>query len=334
MRSKLPIGPILCAGLLSALALAACGPSAAPPVPTRAPAPTFTPTPEAPPAPVDPAAAATAQAIAQQAQPPAEQPAAEQPAAEQPAAEVTAEPTPTDTPEPPTPTPAAEVIINTNMNVRGGPGTNYNIIGAASAGERYPVTGRNDAGDWWQISYQGQNGWVFNDLVTAQNTGGVAVAVNIPAPPPVAPAPQPQPQPQPQEPPPQQEQAPPPAPAEPSYQFNKAIVQRCDPNQGVTYVQGTTYRNGQPTNGLLVAFSYAQDGPIVATVQSGPHQGYEGWGTGFYSHIIQANGPREGDWYFWIVDGNGQRISKAAHVHTDGSAGDGKCQQAVIDFDS
>lgn len=222
------------------------------------------------------------------------------------------------------------------MNVRGGPGTNYNIIGAASAGERYAVTGRNDAGNWWQINYNGQSGWVFNDLVTAQNTTSVAVAMNIPAAPPptaapVAPPPQEQPQPQPQ---PQEQQAPPPAPAEPSYQFNKAILQRCDPNQGVTYVQGTTYRSGQPTNGLSVAFSYAQDGPIVATVQSGPHQGYEGWSTGFYSHIIQADGPREGDWYFWIVDGNGQRISKAAHVHTDGSAGDGKCQQAVIDFDS
>jgi len=69
-------------------------------------------------------------------------------------------------------------------------------------------------------------------------------------------------------------------------------------------------------------------------VQSGPHQGYEGWNTGFYSHIIQHDGPREGDWHFWIVDSNGQRISKTAHVHTDGSAGDGKCQQAVIDFDS
>jgi uncharacterized protein YraI len=317
MRKKRTIGPLLALGLLLALTLAACGPSAAPPVPTRAPAPTFTPTPEGPPLPAEPA----------EVQPPAEQVVEEQAAAE---------PTPTDTPPPPpppTPTPAAEVIINTNMNVRGGPGTNYNIIGAATAGERYPVTGRNDAGNWWQIDYRGQSGWVFNDLVTAQNTGSVAVAVNIPAPPPVAPAPQPQPQPQPQEPPPQEEQAPPPPP-EPAYEFNRALLQRCDPNAGVTYVQGTTYRNGQPTNGLLVAFSYAVDGPIVATVQSGPHQGYEGWSTGFYSHIIQHDGPREGDWFFWIVDGNGQRISAAAHVHTDGTAGDGRCQQAVIDFDS
>ncbi|MDI9549243.1 MAG: SH3 domain-containing protein, partial [Chloroflexota bacterium] len=145
MRSKLTIGPLIGISLLLALLLGACGPSAAPPVPTRAPAPTFTPTPEGPPLPADPAVE----------QPPAEAVVEELPPAE---------PTPTDTPPPPpppTPTPAAEVIINTNMNVRGGPGTNYNIIGAASAGERYVVTGRNDAGNWWQIDFQGQNGWVF-----------------------------------------------------------------------------------------------------------------------------------------------------------------------------
>ena len=317
MCRKLSGGPLIGLGLLLALFLAACGQSPAPPVPTRAPAPTFTPTPDTPAAPVDPGAAATAQAAADA-------------AAQQTQPQPPAEPTPTDTPPPPTPAPAAEVVIGTNMNVRGGPGTNYNIIGAASTGERYSVTGRNDAGDWWQIDFQGQNGWVFSDLVTTQNTESVAVAVNIPAPPPPTAAPVAPPT---QPPAPPQEQ-PTPAPAQPTYQFNKAILQRCDPNQGVTYVKGTTYRNGSPTSGLEVAFSYAQDGPIVASVQSGPHQGYEGWDTGYYSHILQSDGPREGDWYFWIVDGNGQRISAAAHVHTDGSAGDGKCQQAVIDFDS
>ena len=117
-------------------------------------------------------------------------------------------------------------------------------------------------------------------------------------------------------------------------EFSRALLQRCDPNAGVTYVQGTTYKNGQPTNGYRVAFSYAPDGPIVATVTSGPHQGYEGWGTGFYSHILQHDGPREGNWFFWIVDENGNRISAIANVHTDGEAGEGKCQQAIIDFDS
>ena len=44
--------------------------------------------------------------------------------------------------------------------------------------------------------------------------------------------------------------------------------------------------------------------------------------------------PREGDWFFWIVDASGKRISVIANVHTDGTACGGKCQQAIIDFDS
>jgi hypothetical protein len=135
----------------------------------------------------------------------------------------------------------------------------------------------------------------------------------------------PAPQPAPQQP------APPP---EQNYEFNRAILQRCEPNEGVTYVEGTTYRNGQPANGYIVAFSYEPDGPVVAEVLSGPHQGYPGWRTGFYSHILGSNGPREGNWFFWIKDSSGRRISKIANVYTDGSAGDGKCQQAIIDFDS
>lgn len=307
------------------LLLVACGSEPAPPLPTRTPAPTFTPEPTAVQTPVDPAAAATAQA-AEPAPAPVDQPVADQPVVQPPP-----EAPPTDTPVPPTPVPPAEVVINTNMNVRGGPGTNYNILGSASTGERYSIKGKNDAGSWWQIDFRGQDAWVFGDLVSAQNADSVAIAQNIPAPPPPTPVPPTQPPPPPAEPAQPAEPAPPP---EPSYQFNKAILQRCDPNEGVTYVEGTTYRNGQPTNGLLVAFSYAVDGPIVATVQSGPHQGYPGWRTGFYSHILSPSGPREGDWYFWIVDESGKRISKAGYVHTDGSAGEGRCQQAVIDFDS
>jgi hypothetical protein len=312
-----------------ALILTACGPSAEEPVPTRALAPTFTPTPEVAVAPpVDPAAAA-------QNQPAGEQPAQALPAANQAQAEPPS-PTPlaTDTPAPsPTPPQVAQVVASTNMNVRAGPGTNYPIIGAANQGQTFAVKGKNSAGDWWQIDYNGQDGWVFNELVSGQNTQAVAIAVNIPTPPPATntPIPPPTTPPQPTAPP---QPTQPPAPPEPSYEFNKALLQKCAPNEGVTYVEGTTYKNGQPASGYNVAFSYAADGPIVAQTISGPHQGYPGWRTGFYSHILKPDGAREGDWYFWIVDGSGQRISKIAHVHTDGSAGDGKCQQAVIDFDS
>jgi len=314
---------LLLTALIGLLVLTACGSKAPPPPPTRTPMPTFTPTPEgqviSEPL-TQPADQEIATALPQPVEPP---PAESQPGESQPVEAPTAEPQPTDTPAPA----PAEVVVNSIVNVRGGPGTNYNILGAAQPGERYPVTGRNDASDWWQIDYSGQVGWVFGQLVTPQNVETVAVAQNIPAPPPPTPAP-PTATPQPAQP------TAPPAPPQPQYEFNKAVVQRCDPNAGVTYVEGTTYKNGQPANGYNVAFSYAPDGPPVATIKSGPHEGYPGWRTGFYSHIIGSTGPREGDWYFWIVDGTGKRISAIAHIHTDGQAGDGKCQQGVIDFDS
>ena len=59
------------------------------------------------------------------------------------------------------------VTINGTMNVRGGPGTNYPIIGAATAGQQYAALSRNAAGDWWQIEYEGRLAWVFGGLVTA-----------------------------------------------------------------------------------------------------------------------------------------------------------------------
>ena len=72
----------------------------------------------------------------------------------------------------------------------------------------------------------------------------------------------------------------------------------------------------------------------MSTVVSGPHTGFEGWSAGYYSFIIQSDGPREDDWFVWVVDGDGNRISAIAYVHTDGEAGDGRCQQAIIDFDT
>lgn len=335
------------AGALLALAgLAACGPEAAPALPTRTPAPTFTPTTEVAQQPLDPAAIAAAQTAAAEQQPAPADPNA-QPAPVDPNAQATpaaadpnAQPAPAEaaTPEP-SPTPAAaQVTASDVLNVRGGPGTNYNIIGSLTAGQTMRVTGKNQAGDWWQIDYNGQAGWVFGQLVSTQNTEAVAVAQNIPAPPPT-PIPQPTqppaPQPAPTQPPAEQpaEPAPTAAPSK-RYEFNIAVLQKCEPNAGVTYVEGTVYKGGQPVSGNMVAFSYAPDGPVVAQIQAGPHPGYPVWRAGFYSHIIQHNGPREGNWFFWIVDGAGNRISEVANVHTDGTAGDGKCQQAVIDFDS
>ena len=76
------------------------------------------------------------------------------------------------------------------LNLRGGPGTNYNIVGSLQTGQTADVVARNPSGDWWQISAGGVQGWVYSPLVTTSGeVNAVAVAANIPAPPPPTPAP-------------------------------------------------------------------------------------------------------------------------------------------------
>lgn len=77
------------------------------------------------------------------------------------------------------------------LNVRGGPGTNYNLTGSLQKDEQAQIVGKNPAGDWWQIQLaNGQQGWVLGQLVqTRGDTATVAVATDIPAAPVAAPAP-------------------------------------------------------------------------------------------------------------------------------------------------
>ena len=71
------------------------------------------------------------------------------------------------------------------INVRSGPGTNYAVIGGATPGEYFAVSGINPEEDWWQIDYDGQTGWVFAQFVTATDAENVPVVTDIPTPPPI-----------------------------------------------------------------------------------------------------------------------------------------------------
>lgn len=289
-----------CVTTAALLLFTACTPppAEAPTAPTRAPAPTFTPT---------TAGAAPQPTVAPQPaaeQPVVEQPAVEQAAVEQPATqaeqpvaavEPTAEPVqeiveaPTHTPEPST----AQVIVNTQLlNVRGGPGTNYETVAIVDQGERFDVTGKNNAGDWWEIKYNGQRAWVFNELVITDGTENVAVAALIPVPPPPtqapvivvpptqppppAPAAQPPlnatqiayytavaqgpiqpPAPPAQTPVPDQPSEPAPPP-EPSFPFQLLEnVETCEPNAGITYFEGfVRYKSNEPRNAVCVHIGF------------------------------------------------------------------------------
>jgi len=303
-------------------------------MPTRTPLPTFTPTPPdgqaAPPVVVDPNAAAEAPpAPAQGEQEPA--PATAAAPEGQPPAPPPAE-TPTVAPSPTPPPAAAEIVTNDIINVRRGPGTNYELVGSAQVGTKFKATGKSPAGDWWQIDYNGQPGWVFGQLVTASGAEAVAVAQNIPAAPTAAPAPPAAP-PTNTPPPPQEAQPQPTAAPSKKYFFNIQVVSKCERQPAGNWFEGKTYVGGQPKSGYKVVFSAGPDGGWITEPQTtGPHPGYPGWDQGYYSHIIRNVGPIAGTWYVWVVDDAGQRISEVASFTTTGE-GEG-CNQAVVDFDS
>jgi uncharacterized protein YraI len=106
-----------------------------------------------------------------------------------PTAPPVAELIPTATPVVTTSTPAnieATLTIGAAAaNLRQGPGTEFALAGAASAGQSFSVVAKSPAGDWWQICcINGSSAWVFGDLVTVQNAERVAVTTDIPTPPP------------------------------------------------------------------------------------------------------------------------------------------------------
>ncbi len=118
-----------------------------------------------------------------------------------------------------------------------------------------------------------------------------------------------------------------------TYLFSSFSVPECRPQAGGTWFSGVLTLQGQPANGYRVVYSSAPDGaPITDPVISGPHEGYPGWNPGYYSHIISVSQAIVGDWYVWITDANGARISVIAHWHSSGP-GWNQCSDATVNFD-
>ncbi|MCZ0937493.1 MAG: SH3 domain-containing protein [Caldilineaceae bacterium] len=211
--------------LITVLFFAACGPRGAsvePALPTNTPVPTFTST-AAGPAPATGGGQSSSQTQSQPAATPVP-------------------PAATVTPEAPTVT-----IGNVLMNVRGGPGTNYNVIGTASPGQQFRITGKNPGlGDWWQIDYSGRTGWVFGQLVTATNAETVQVALVIPAPPPpTATPPPPTPVPVPTQPP------------APRFPFTLVNQGNCNAHSAISFFTGFVRDvNNNPINEVCVHIAF------------------------------------------------------------------------------
>jgi glucose/arabinose dehydrogenase len=95
---------------------------------------------------------------------------------------------PTATPAPAPVAPAGPTVqVVTPTNVRSGPGTTYRVLAVAQPGASFDVTGKNAAGTWWQIDYNGGAAWLFADLVEAEAVEDVAI-VAAPAAQPAQPA--------------------------------------------------------------------------------------------------------------------------------------------------
>ena len=68
---------------------------------------------------------------------------------------------------PEAPTTSCQVTNNSgsNLNLRGGPGTDRPVIGLVPLGETLTATGRNAAGDWLQVTRAETTGWLFAGLL-------------------------------------------------------------------------------------------------------------------------------------------------------------------------
>jgi len=93
----------------------------------------------------------------------------------------------------PTPTPAVAQPVATpsvcqatstlNVNVRGGPGTNYPIIGSLLTGGALNVVGRNNVSSWFVVDYNGRQGWVASSVVLLGGPcGSLAFVADPPTP--------------------------------------------------------------------------------------------------------------------------------------------------------
>ena len=100
-------------------------------------------------------------------------------------------PSATSTSVPPTVAPTATQCVpmataNTNVNVRTGPDTAYDVIGFLPTGGTAPIAGQNDNHTWWYIAFAagaGGHAWIAGSVITASCVpAGLAVVIPPPLP--------------------------------------------------------------------------------------------------------------------------------------------------------
>lgn len=72
---------------------------------------------------------------------------------------------------------AASATATTDLNVRAGPGPQYEVVGVVGAGQSTEITGCLEASKWCQIASNGGQGWVYSDYLTSDFGGGQQVVL-------------------------------------------------------------------------------------------------------------------------------------------------------------
>jgi uncharacterized protein YraI len=253
----------------------------------------------------------------------------------------------------PAPASAPRLTVNIQVaNVRSGPGTEYGLAGSVTQDQAFDIVGKNPEGTWWQLCcVNGQQVWIFGELVRTEGAENVAVAQDIPAPP-VAAAPQPAPQePAPAEP------APPAATPEPPPAAAPQAVNAgaCGGDDGCKFrISGgpSTRANGGGELKLQLFFKHSgvdggqpqgdyrlgieKDGQLITTfadARSIALESNEGpMGRFNYEAKISASelpgGTVAGTYLFWVLDGNRERDSEVFTLNLAADQG-----EVWIEFD-
>lgn len=83
--------------------------------------------------------------------------------------------------------PTCRALVNVGLNLRAGPGTQFDRITVLQAGTVVPIIGRVGSNQWWQVRFGATVGWVSAQYVTVYGVcTGVPVVVT-PVPPPTIP---------------------------------------------------------------------------------------------------------------------------------------------------
>lgn len=71
---------------------------------------------------------------------------------------------------------SAQATATTDLNLRAGPGPNYEIVDVIAGDDKVDVAGCLDAANWCEVTYNGTAGWAYGDYLNTQ-VGGESVVL-------------------------------------------------------------------------------------------------------------------------------------------------------------